>query len=87
MDPFSGEDESFCLDDWLPALQRAATWNHWSEEDHLLQLAGHLRSCALQEWELIPENLKGTIGMAVDALRDRLFVGSTRPSSCNPKEQ
>lgn len=75
MDPFSGEDESIRLDDWLPALQRAATWNNWPEEDHLLQLAGHLRGRALQEWELIPENLKGAIGTAVDALRDRLDPG------------
>ena len=51
VDPFSGEDEGIRLDDWLPALARASTWNGWSEEDQLLQLAGHLRGCALQGWE------------------------------------
>ena len=27
VDPFSVEDEAVTLDDWLLALQRAATWN------------------------------------------------------------
>lgn len=65
VDPFSGEDEGIRLDDWLPALARASTWNGWSEEDQLLQLAGHLRGRALQEWELIPHTDRGTYESAV----------------------
>lgn len=65
MDLFSGEDEGIRLDDWLPALARASTWNGWSEEDQLLQLAGHLRGRALQEWELIPHTDRGTYESAV----------------------
>ena len=49
VEPFTGEDTDTHLDDWIPSLQRAATWNQWSEEEILLQLAGHLRGCALQE--------------------------------------
>ena len=44
VESFSGENEAVRIDDWLPALERAATWNDWSEEDRLLQLAGHLSS-------------------------------------------
>ncbi len=55
VESFSGENEAVRIDDWLPALERAATWNDWSEE--ALQLAGHLRGRALQEWELISEDV------------------------------
>ena len=75
VDSFSGEDEAVRLDDWIPTLKRAATWNDWSEGDLLLQLAGHLRGRALQEWDLIPEDIKSTFRTAVDALRDRLDPG------------
>ena len=53
VEPFNGEREAMRLEDWLPALEGAATWNDQTEEDKLLQLAGHLRGWALQEWELI----------------------------------
>ena len=75
VDPFSGEDEGIRLNGWLPALARASTWNVWSEEGQLLQLAGHLRGHALQEWELIPHTDKGTYESAVEALRERLDPG------------
>ena len=68
VDPFSGESDEVQLDDWLPALERAASWNEWSEEDRLLQLAGHLRKKALQEWGLIEESNKKTFKDAVNAL-------------------
>ena len=70
VDPFTSE-EDIRLDDWLPALRRASVWNRWSEEDLLLQLAGHLRGRALQEWELL-EGDKETFSSGVDALRARL---------------
>ena len=76
VDPFSGESDEVQLDDWLPALERAASWNEWSEEDRLLQLAGHLRKKALQEWGLIEESDKKTFKDAVNALRLRLDPGS-----------
>ena len=74
VDPFNGEDETVRLDDWVPALQRVAAWNGWSEADLLLQLAGH-RGRALQEWELIAKYQKATFYAAVDALRERLEPG------------
>ena len=40
IDTFGGETS---FEDWLPALERAALWNSWSDEETLLQLAGHLR--------------------------------------------
>ncbi len=43
IDPFTGENPEVRLDDWLPALKRASTWNGWTEEERLIQLAGHLR--------------------------------------------
>ncbi len=57
VDPYSGEDECVRLDDWLPALTQASTWNQWTEEDQLIQLAGHLRGRALQEWTSRPTPL------------------------------
>lgn len=43
VDSFIGENPEVRIDDWLPALERASTWNGWSEEERLMQLAGHLR--------------------------------------------
>ena len=36
---FTGEDPEYQLDDWLPTLERACTWNSWTEEEKLIQLA------------------------------------------------
>ena len=36
--PFSGESEALRIDDWLPALERAATWNEWGEDDRGAEL-------------------------------------------------
>ncbi len=36
--PFSAEVR---LDDWFPTLDRATVWNGWSDEEALMQLAGH----------------------------------------------
>ena len=49
VDPFTGEDPEVRIDEWLQSLERACVWNDWTEEELLTQLAGHLRSQALQE--------------------------------------
>lgn len=49
VDSFDGESPEVLFEDWIPALQRAAEWNAWSESETLIQLAGHLRGRALQE--------------------------------------
>ena len=56
------------MEDWLPALQRAAVWNGWSESDLLLQFAGHLRGKALLEWKLLSGDNKTTFAKATEAL-------------------
>ena len=76
MDSFNVECEDVHFDDWLPSLQRAALWYCWSEQDQLLQLAGHLRGRALQEWELLCEDNKKSLANAIKALRARLDPGS-----------
>ena len=53
VDPYSGDDPLLQIEDWLPGLQRAADWYIWTEEEQCLQLAGHLHSRALQEWNLL----------------------------------
>ena len=53
VDYYSGDDRLAHFDDWLPSLERAASWNGWTDEK-LLQFAGHLRGKALQEWNLFP---------------------------------
>ena len=64
------------FEDWLPALQRAAEWNRWSDQETLIQLAGHLRGRALQEWTLLRNAEEESLPMAIDALRSRLDPGS-----------
>ena len=75
VDPFTGEEPEIRLDDWLPSLERAATWNEWTEGELLLQFAGHLRGRALQEWSLLDEASKETYQTAVESLRLRIDPG------------
>ncbi len=76
VDPFTGENPEIRLEEWLPSLQRASTWNGWTEEELLLQLAGHLRGRVLQEWGLLDASGKETYSAAVESLRGRLDPGS-----------
>ena len=69
---FSGEDPECLLEDWLPSLERARKWNAWSEEDRMIQLAGHLKGRALQEWNLLHPDQLTTFTQAIEALRSRL---------------
>ena len=76
VDSFSGDTDEITFDDWLPALQRAAEWNGWSEAETLMQLAGHLRGRALQEWTLLRAAETDSLQPATKALRNRLDPGS-----------
>ena len=73
---FSGEDPEVRLNDWLPSLQRASQWNGWEQEERLIQLAGHLKGRALQEWNLLEEAQKDGYDEAVKSLRGQLDTGS-----------
>ena len=72
---FTGEDPDCTLDDWLPSLERAIMWNSWTEEEQIIQLAGHLKSRALQEWNLLSPEEKVSFSRGVEALRARLDYG------------
>ena len=69
---FSGEDPAVTVDDWLPSLERASTWNRWSVTEKLMQLPGHLKGRALQEWSLLSLTVQQDYTAAIDALRSRL---------------
>ena len=69
---FSGEDPECLLEDWLPSFERASLWNAWSEEEQMIQLAGHLKGRALQEWNLLSSDQRATYARATEALRSRL---------------
>ena len=73
MDTYNGDVH---FDDWLPALKRSATWNGWSDTETLMQLAGHLRGRALEEWNLMDESDKTDLSQATTALKRRLDPGS-----------
>ena len=73
MDSYSGETTGLTFDDWFPSLQRASDWNQSSDEEALVQLAGHLRGRALQEWTLLRATEKESLDAA---LRSRLDPGS-----------
>ena len=72
VDAFTGESPDILFDDWFPALQRAAEWNGWGHSETLIQLAGHLRGRALQEWGLLSASDKSTLERAMTAMRNRL---------------
>ena len=76
IDCFTGESMEILLDDWLPALERARDWNGWTEAELLMQMAGHLKGRALQEFSLLDPAEKDTYTHAVSALRARLDPGS-----------
>ena len=76
VDPFTGENPEVHFDDWLPALVCAAEWNQWTPEECLIQLAGHLRGQALQEWNLLSGEEKNNWERASSALSIRLDPGS-----------
>ena len=78
VDPFTGEDVEVRLDDWLPSLERAKLWNDWTEDELMLQLAGHLRGRARQEWSLLGVDVKKSYVEAMKALRLCLDPGSHR---------
>ena len=73
---FSGEDLECQLHDWLPSLERASVWNAWTAEERLMQLAGHLKGRALQEYNLLRAEERESFESAVEALRGRLDPGS-----------
>ena len=76
IDSFTAEDIPITFDDWLLTLEQAATWNGWTPDETLMQLAGHLRERASQEWKLlIPEN-RASYQVAVKALREKLDPGN-----------
>ena len=60
----------------MPSLNRAAKWNSWSAEEEMLQMAGHLRGRALQEWNLLSEEDLRDKDTAIAALLERLNPGS-----------
>ena len=72
---FTGQDPECRLDNWLLSLERASTWNAWSEEK-MMQLAGHLRGRALQEWNLLQPEERASSTQAIEALHQRLDFGS-----------
>jgi len=47
IDSFTGED---IFDDWLLTLEQAAIWYGWTPDETLMQLSGHLRGRASQEY-------------------------------------
>ena len=76
VDTFTEEEAGTQPDDWLPILQRAANWNGWTLDDLSIQLAGHLKERALQEWNLLSADEKKSYEGAVITLRNRLDPGS-----------
>ena len=75
VDSFTEENAEFRLEDWLPTLERASSWNCWTDEELLLQFAGHLRGWALQEWNLLRAVDKQSFKAATWALQNRLDPG------------
>ena len=73
---FTTEDSRTTFDDWIPILECAANWNGWTADESLMQLAGHLRGRALQEWKLSDPKEKNIYQITVKALKERLDLGN-----------
>ena len=65
-------------------LEMAASWNSWTADEQLLQLAGHLRGKAFQEWNVLRRQDKATYQSAIEALRQYMEpgAGSSGPAPC-----
>ena len=55
VDLYTGDDPEVWWEDWLSTFERGASWNKWTNEEKVIQLARHLRQKALLEWNLIGE--------------------------------
>ena len=76
VDMFTGDNLELRLEDWLPTLERASTWNNWTPEELLIQFAGHLRGRAFQEWNLMSADDKASYESAIQVLKTRLDPGA-----------
>ena len=76
VETFTGETTTLRFEDWLPTLERASIWDQWDETEQLLQLAGHLKGRAFQEWNLLTASKRSTYQSATESLKSRLDTGS-----------
>ena len=76
IDVFTGENMELHLEDWLPTLERASAWNNWTNEELLIQFAGHLQGKAFQEWNLMSAKDKEVYTSATQALKAHLDPGA-----------
>lgn len=72
VDSFDGESD----EDWVLGLLRAAKLNDRSEHETLIQLAGHLRGRALQEWGLLTPDERKSLDGATAVLHSCLGPSS-----------
>jgi len=50
--------------------QCAANWNNWTEEEQLIQFAGHLKGRALAEWDLLLPGEICSVEVAAKSIRE-----------------
>ena len=72
LEPFIGVGVDILFDQWLPSFERVAIWNGWGEAEKLIQLAGHLKDKALQEWSLLNAANTASYRKATSVLKERL---------------
>ena len=76
VDPFTGDLKGeLNLNDWLPTFKRVAKWNQWTEEELLLQLAGHLRGRTFCDWNLMSSDDRQSYSRVLQALKERVDTG------------
>ena len=70
VDPFTGEEPEIRLDDWLPSLKRAATWNEWMERGAPSAAGGTpVVGVPYKSGSLLEEASRETYQTAVESLR------------------
>ena len=72
IDSYTGESSDVLWEDWLPTFEIAANWNEWTEDEKVIQLAGHLQKKALQEWNLLDQEDRSNYSRACQLMQAKM---------------
>ena len=75
VESYTGENPEVWWEDWLPTFERAARWNKWTDEEKVIQLAGHLRKKGLKEWNLLEKPDRNVYTTACKLMQARMDPG------------
>jgi len=66
VETFAGEGIDMLFEEWLPSFECVVAWYDWSENEKLIQLAGHLKGKVQQEWSLLSPSCRGQLRLSYE---------------------